>query len=175
MRKALVVIDYQVDFVSGSLGGADAVSIESALFERVSEALVSGETVIFTKDTHDSAGYMDTDEGHHIPVMHCIKGTEGHEIYGKLRELAAGCRVYEKGTFGCPELASDLASEGYDEIEVCGVATNVCVISNAVLIKTNMPECRVCVNPAHVASYDPELGREALRVMASMCIDVVGI
>lgn len=171
MRKALVVVDYQNDFVSGSLGSADAAAIERPLFERVERAFGDGEDVYFTKDTH-GPDYLQTDEGRHIPVVHCQKGTEGWEIYGSLKPLAEKAQVYLKPVFGSRKLADHLVSVGYDEVEVCGVATNICVIANAVLIKNAMPETRVVVDPRLVASYDRALGDAALKVMASLCIDI---
>lgn len=172
MKNALVVVDYQVDFVTGSLGSQDAVDIEPALRSRVERAFADGEDVYFTKDTH-GPDYLDTDEGRHIPVVHCQRGTDGWEIYGSLRSLSEKARIFYKGTFGSRELADTLAAEGYGRVEVCGVATNICVIVNAVLIKTAMPETSVVVDAALVASYDRELGNAALRTMASICIDVV--
>ncbi|MCQ2079795.1 MAG: cysteine hydrolase [archaeon] len=172
MRRALVVVDYQNDFVTGPLGGSDARGIESALHDRVSRALSSGEDVFFTMDTHDADSYSKSDEGRHIPVPHCIRGTPGWEIHGSLRPLSERCRIICKGTFGSPELASLISENGYDEVEVCGVATNVCVFANVVLIKTVVPECRVVVDPSLVASYDRAMGMEALRLMSAMCIDV---
>lgn len=173
MRRALVIIDYQNDFVTGSLGSDDAKALESVLHSHVSDFLARGEDVYFTKDTHGD-DYASTDEGRHIPVAHCLKGTEGWEIHGSLRGLSERCTVLEKGTFGSTELAEIIRDKGYDEVEVCGVATNICVLANAVLIKAYAPECRVIVDRRHVASYDRSLGESALKVMASMCIDVTG-
>ncbi len=172
MKRALVVIDYQNDFVSGTLGSEAARSIEGALCARVKEAISDGYDVFFTRDTHDS-GYPDTNEGSHIPVTHCIRGTYGWEIHGSLRDLSETCTVIDKPTFGSDKLAHVLSDGGYGEVELCGVATNICVIVNAALIRTALPEADILVDPRLVASYDDSLGRAALEVMKGFCIDVL--
>ena len=170
--RALVVVDYQNDFVDGSLGSQDAVIIGDAVCDRISDHLASGDDVFFTRDTH-GPDYMDTREGRMLPVRHCIKGTDGWKLHGRVRELSRrdGCRILEKGTFGCQELAGVLA--GYDTIELCGVATNICVLANAVLARTANPEADVVVRRDCVASYDRRLGEEALDVMASLQVEVI--
>ncbi len=174
MKKALVVIDYQVDFVIGSLGSADALALEPLLFDRVSDAMDGSVDVYFTRDMHVASEYPSTSEGKDIPTLHCVEGTEGCEIFGRLKRLSQEARVFEKSTFGSRELAVHLASNEYTDVEICGVATNICVIVNAALIKTLMPECNVMVNPDLVASYDKELGEKALDVMKSFGINVLG-
>lgn len=170
--RALVVVDYQNDFVEGSLGSNDASSIEDAICSRITEYLGSGDAVFLTRDTH-GPDYMDTREGRLLPVPHCIKGTEGWDFFGKVAQLAgdSGCTVLEKGTFGCEALMELL--KGYDEIEICGVATNICVIANAVIARTASPEARVVVRRDCVASYDRGLGEKALDVMRSLQVEVV--
>lgn len=169
---ALLVVDYQNDFVSGSLGSEAAAGIEDALAQRVEKALAEGEDVIFTKDTH-GPGYGGTNEGRHIPTEHCMKGTLGWEIYGKLRPLSERCTVIEKGTFGSDRLFEMMRRRGYSRVEICGVATNICVIVNAALVRTALPDADILVDPALVASYDGKLGREALDVMKGFCIDIL--
>lgn len=174
MKRALVVIDYQVDFVVGSMGSANALAIEPLLFDKVTDYMDSGIDVFFTRDVHDTVTYPNTSEGREFPTLHCIEGTEGSEIFGRLRRLSQMSSVFVKNTFGCRELVSHLYSNGYTDVELCGVATNVCVLVNAVLIKNAMPECNVIVNPDLVASYDSELGEKALDVMKSIGINVLG-
>lgn len=174
MNRALVVIDYQNDFVIGSMGCADALALEPLIFDKVSEAIDNGEDVYFTRDTHKADGYMESAEGRKYPVMHCIEGTDGCEIFGRLRRLSTECNVITKDTYGSVDLAKRLQALGYAEVELCGVVTNICVTANAILIKTLMPECNVVVNPDLVASGDRELGESALNVMASLGITVLG-
>ena len=145
--KALVVVDYQNDFVDGPLGGADAVSIEGPICSRIEDCLGEGWDVFLTMDTH-GPDYMDTREGRMLPVRHCIKGTDGWELHGRVRELSR-------------------------REELCGVATNICVLANAVLARTANPEADVVVRRDCVASYDRRLGEEALDVMASLQVEVI--
>lgn len=168
--RALLVIDYQNDFVDGALGSADAVAIEDAVCGRVREYLASSDDVVFTMDTHGE-GYLSTLEGRMLPVPHCIEGTEGWELHGKVRGLSEGCRILRKGTFGCRDLLDILPA--YDEIELCGVATNICVMANAVIARTANPQARIVVRRGCVASYDRALGEKALDVMASLQIEVL--
>lgn len=171
--KCLIVVDYQVDFVSGTLGNANAASLEDGIVARIRRARDRGEDVIFTLDTH-GADYLSTREGRYLPVPHCIKDTEGHGLYGA---VAAECRaedaVFCKETFGSKELFAHLQQKGYSAVELCGVVTNICVISNAVLAKTALPEADVAVNAALCASNDPALHQKALDVMASFQIDIL--
>ena len=171
--KCLVVVDYQVDFVSGSLGNAAAAALDAGLAARIRQSRMQGEDVIFTLDTHE-ADYMSTREGKYLPVPHCIRGTEGHVLYGETaKERHPEDAVFCKETFGSKELFAHLLEKRYQEIELCGVVTNICVISNAVLAKTALPEAEVRVNAALCASNDASLHRKALDVMASFQIDII--
>ncbi len=168
--RALVVVDYQNDFVSGGLGSADAASIEDPICSRMEDFLGSGDDVYVTMDTHGE-DYLETLEGRMLPVPHCIRGTDGWRLHGRVGELAGGCTILEKDTFGCRALLDALKK--YAEIELCGVATNICVIANAVIARTANPEARVVVRRGCVASYDRELGEKALDVMGSLQIEVL--
>ena len=170
--RALVVVDYQNDFVNGSLGSAAAASIEDAVCSRMEDHLASGDDVFVTIDTHDD-GYLETREGIMLPVVHCIEGTDGWELHGKVRGIAGrgGCRILRKNTFGCAELIGIL--KDYDEIELCGVATNICVLANAVIARTANPQARITVRRDCVASYDDRLGEETLDVLAGLQIEVI--
>ncbi|MDR2698569.1 MAG: cysteine hydrolase [Candidatus Methanoplasma sp.] len=169
MPRALVVVDYQTDFVTGSLGSPQAEAIEGNIVSKIEEYLESGGEVFFTRDTH-GGDYLSTDEGAHIPVEHCVRGTPGWHIYGKVSGYLSRAKIIEKGTFGSLEMIREL--NGFDTIEICGVATNVCVIANAVILKTAYPDSRVTVDPECVASYDEDLHRKALDVMRSLSIDI---
>lgn len=170
--RALVVVDYQNDFVDGALGSPDAVAICDAVCDLAEAYLSAGDDVFVTMDTHDE-GYMGSLEGRFLPVPHCIRGTEGWRLHGRLREIVSrgGCTVLEKGTFGCERLLGLL--RGYDEIELCGVATNVCVLANAVIARTAAPDARVVVRRSAVASYDRDLGERALGLLPSIQVEVV--
>lgn len=167
--RALLVIDYQNDFVDGSLGSPAAVAIGGAIRSRMEEYLSQGDDVFVTMDTHDSE-YLSTLEGRMLPVEHCIIRSDGWKLHGSIADLSDRCTVLKKSTFGCGELASILKS--YDEIELCGVATNICVLANAIIARTANPEARVIVRRSCVASYDERLGNEALDVMTGLQIEV---
>lgn len=170
--RVLVVVDYQNDFVDGSLGSRDAVSIEANVRRLAESYLNSGGDVVFTMDTH-GPGYLRTREGRMLPVEHCIEGSEGWRIHGSLEEISRDprCKVICKETFGSVELMDVL--KGYDEIEICGLVTNICVIANAVIARTANPEARVIVRRDCVASNDMELGEKALDVMASLQVEIL--
>ena len=171
--KCLIVVDYQVDFVSGSLGNAAAAALDAPIAQRIRLAREQGEDVIFTLDTHEP-DYLSTREGKHLPVPHCIRSTEGHRLYGEVARMQQpGDAVFCKETFGSRALFAHLLEKGYTDIELCGVVTNICVISNAVLAKTALPEADVRINAALCASNDPDLHRKALDVMASFQIEII--
>jgi len=169
MPRALVVIDYQTDFVTGSLGSPNAEAIEKNIIAKIKEYLGNGEKIFFTMDTHDQ-NYLGTDEGIRIPIEHCIRGTPGWSIHGHVAEYADNGKIIEKRTFGSLDIIEPL--KGFDEIELCGVATNMCIIANAVILKTAYPDSRVAIDPKCVASYDEDLHRKALEVMRSLSIDI---
>lgn len=174
MKKYLVVVDMQNDFVDGSLGTKEAEAIVDGVAEY---ARAFEGSVVFTYDTHGE-DYLSTQEGRKLPVPHCIKGTEGWELTPKLEEVRArlGAKVFEKPTFGSTALAAWLvgqnASEGVESVELCGLCTDICVVSNALLIKASLPEVPVRVNPALCAGVTPESHQAALATMASCQVDV---
>ena len=175
-KKLLIVVDYQNDFVSGSLGCPQAVAIEDALAAKIAayRALGEGGQVIFTMDTHDK-NYLETQEGRNLPVAHCIRNTDGWPLYGKIRALKQEeDLVFSKPTFGSLELADYLRNRGgeYESVELAGVVTNICVISNMVIVKAAMPEVPILIDAACVASNDDALGEAALKVMESMHVKV---
>ena len=162
----------QNDFITGALGTPEAQAILPAVQGRIRLARSRGETVVFTRDTHGE-NYLSTQEGENLPVPHCIRGTRGWEFDPAVSDLVGDprCRVMEKGTFGCAGLMDVLRQ--CDEVELCGVATNICVIANAVIARTANPEARVYVRRDCVASYDRDLGDKALDVMASLQVEIL--
>lgn len=132
MKKLLIVVDYQNDFVSGSLGFEAAKRIEDAVCEKIRAYQAAGDDVVYTLDTHGPS-YAGTQEGRKLPVAHCLRGTTGWELYGKAAELLRGCPAFEKPVFGSAALFDWLRGREYAGIELCGVVSNICVLSNAVL------------------------------------------
>lgn len=167
MRKILVVIDMQNDFVDGSLGTAEAEAIVENVKQKI--RTYAPEDVFATMDTHGE-DYMNTQEGENLPVMHCIKGTEGWEIRSDIAALMPEARIYEKPTFGSTRLAADLADIAREQeirIELIGLCTDICVVSNALLLKAMMPEVEISVDASCCAGVTPEKHLAALETMRS--------
>ena len=174
MRKILIVIDMQNDFIDAALGTKEAVSIVEAVKDKIRS--YAPENVIATMDTHGE-NYMETQEGKYLPVPHCIKGSEGWKIRSDIAALLEGAKIYEKPTFGSTALAADLKKlSGREEIELelVGLCTDICVASNALLLKAFMPEVKISVDAACCAGVTPEKHLAALETMRSCQIQVTG-
>ena len=172
MRKILIVIDMQNDFIDAALGTKEAVSIVENVKEKIRSFPV--EDVIATMDTHGE-DYMQTQEGKNLPVMHCIRGTDGWKIRPDIAELLTGAKIYEKPTFGSTALAADLKelSEKEEiELELVGLCTDICVVANALLLKAAMPEVKISVDAACCAGVTPQKHLAALETMRSCQIEV---
>ncbi len=172
MRKILIVIDMQNDFIDAALGTKEAVSIVENVKEKIRSFPV--EDVIATMDTHGE-DYMQTQEGKNLPVMHCIRGTDGWKIRPDIAELLTGAKIYEKPTFGSTALAADLKelSEKEEiELELVGLCTDICVVSNALLLKAAMPEVKISVDAVCCAGVTPQKHLAALETMRSCQIEV---
>ena len=173
MRKKLVVIDMQNDFIDGALGTAEAVGIVEAVKEKIRSYPAAD--VIATMDTHFE-DYMQTQEGKYLPVPHCIRGTEGWEIRPEIADLLKGAKIYEKPTFGSMKLAADLkaaADKEEIELELIGLCTDICVVSNALLLKAQMPEVKISVDASCCAGVTPVKHEAALETMRSCQIQVI--
>ena len=174
MKKCLIVVDYQNDFVTGALGFPGAVALEDRIAEKIRHYRASGDDVMFTFDTHTSQ-YLLSQEGRKLPVPHCIGGTEGHKLYGKVGQSAdTEDWCFMKYTFGSDAMYDFLKQNRYASIELVGVVTNICVMANAVLAKTAQPETEILVDARCVASNDEGLNEKALDVMESLQITVTG-
>ena len=167
--KILIVVDMQKDFIDGALGTAEAMAIVPSVIEKIKEYENSDSLVIYTKDTHFE-NYMDTREGRHLPVPHCIKGTAGHEIPDEI--LRGHDLIIEKPTFGSTELVDYLENIEFDEVELIGLCTDICVVSNALLIKARFPEREVSVDSSCCAGVTPATHEAALTTMKMCQINV---
>lgn len=165
--KLLVVVDMQKDFVDGALGTKEAQAITHNVVEKVKEEKAAGSEIIFTLDTHE-VNYLETAEGKNLPVEHCIRETEGWKLIPSLRPLSDGCQIIEKPTFGSTRLAHLAAAGKYDEIELIGLCTDICVISNALLLKAAVPETPISVDASCCAGVTPVSHKNALEAM-KMC------
>jgi len=175
MNKYLIIVDMQNDFIDGALGTAEAEAILPKVIEKVKK--FSG-TIVFTYDTHDEE-YLKTQEGQHLPAPHCIEGTEGWKLPKTLEDLrfTVGGKAFTKPTFGSKELGEYLLIENrrkiIDSIEIIGLCTDICVISNALLIKAFLPETEILVDASCCAGVTPESHERALKAMEMCHIKVV--
>lgn len=227
VKKLLVVIDYQNDFVSGVLGSESAKRIEDPIMKLLTEFSPTGyaKRVAFTQDSHAECSYMSTREGKHLPVPHCLMDTDGGKLYGKVglwydnhkdNEFVS---LVEKSGFGSLDLTGDTDEEEKfsrdlddafvlanrlgdeegseddpywkkygemindanigdkmytpDEIHICGVATNICVISNAIILQTRYPQAEIYIHKTACASYDNNLHEMALKIMEGLGMNVI--
>ena len=163
--KYLIVVDMQVDFITGSLGSKLAEAIVPNVVEKVKN--YDGK-VIFTRDTH-FADYMQTQEGKKLPVEHCIKDTDGWQICDELKPYVN--EVVDKITFGSVDLPQIITDA--DEIELCGLCTDICVISNAMILKATYPEVNIIVDSNCCAGVSIESHNTALDAMKAVQIDII--
>lgn len=170
--NVLIVIDYQKDFVSGALGFAGAERYDILIANRIEQARQAGEDVIFTLDTHD-ADYLNSMEGKHLPIPHCLADSEGWQLYGKVAEsITTADPVFIKPTFGSLELANYLREQGYERVELCGLVSYICVLSNAVLAKAALPEAEIVVDSTLTGAMDESMTEKALDILRGLHITV---
>ena len=165
--KILIVVDMQNDFIDGSLGTKEAVAIVPNVAAKIAEFRKAGHEVVFTRDTHQK-NYLETQEGKNLPVVHCIEGSEGWQISGKLE--VGGSRIFNKPSFGSMDLANYIfervsQDKSIDEIVLVGLCTGICVISNAFIIKAKIPEIPISVDSSCCACVTPESHANALNAM----------
>ena len=175
MRKILVVVDMQKDFVDGALGTKEAVSIVPAVVNKIRE--YDKENIFVTRDTHQK-DYLTTQEGRKLPVEHCIEGTPGWELDPTVAEAVQGAAIVNKPTFGSTELMNiirEISEKDEISIELIGLCTDICVVSNALLLKAAVPEVEISVDASCCAGVTPEKHEAALETMRSCQIQVTGV
>lgn len=166
MKKTLIVVDMQNDFIDEALGTKEAVAIVPNVKKKIEEYAANGDEIIFTRDTH-SEDYLETPEGKKLPVRHCIKGTHGWEIADGL--YVEGCKIIDKPNFGWP----DWKNESLEKVEIIGLCTDICVVSNALIIKASFPDAEVSVDASCCAGVTPETHAAALATMKMCQIDIL--
>ncbi|MBN2540553.1 MAG: cysteine hydrolase [Bacilli bacterium] len=172
MKKCLIVVDFQNDFIDGALGFDGAIDIKNNIVKKVERFHREKQDVLFTLDTHTDA-YLKSEEGQNLPVIHCVKGTFGHLLQQDVKDATKEKDLFfEKPTFPSLELGNYLLDKDYDEIELCGLVSNICVISNAVIAKAAQPNAHIVVDALATASFDKELHEKALDVMEGLHIEV---
>jgi nicotinamidase-related amidase len=163
--KTLIVVDMQNDFIDGSLGTKEALAIVDNVKAKIKEYKENGDEVIFTRDTHHE-NYMETNEGHYLPVVHCIENTEGWEIREGL--YFEGAKIIDKPSFGY----TGWGNFKFDEIEIIGLCTDICVVSNALILKALNPEIKISVDPKCCAGVTPDSHNAALETMKMCQIEI---
>ncbi len=172
MKRILVVVDMQNDFIDGALGTAEAAGIVNKVIKKIHSYSDAGDLVYATRDTHGE-DYLETSEGKYLPVKHCIKGTKGWEIHKEVEEALRERKavIIDKPTFGSEELVQKLWEENQRdemEIELTGLCTDICVVTNALLLKTKLPETKISVDASCCAGVTPKSHAAALLTM-EMC------
>ena len=177
MKKLLVVVDFQNDFISGALGTSEAVEIIPNVINKITDW--KGD-IAFTADTH-YRNYLETNEGKHLPIVHCVRDTDGWELHPKVAKAVRSkmdTKVFEKvsflkNTFGSISLMNYISSVGYEYVEFIGLCTDICVVSNAIMAKTFLPEAQIVVDPTCCAGTTPESHNAAIMTMAACQIDIL--
>lgn len=187
MAKILVVVDMQKDFINGSLGTKEAEAIVPRVKSIIDEYVNDDDAkILFTKDTHHE-NYLDTSEGKNLPVVHCVEGTDGWQIPDELLEnidlqnlqLFRDVIIVSKPTFGfmfidrCIREFFGLDESCIDEIRIVGLCTDICVVSNALILKAVFPEIPIVVDSSACAGVTPEKHEASLEVMRSCQINVI--
>ena len=181
-NKVLVVVDMQNDFVTGALRNEEAIKIVPNVVKKIDQALKNDDVLIFTKDFHEDEDYLETEEGKNLPVKHCINDTEGMNIIPEIMALFSNKEhcytTFYKNTFGCTGLGNSLKylnenTEPITEVELIGVCTDICVISNALLIKAFIPNVHIVVDASCCAGVTPESHKNALEAMKACQIEVI--
>ena len=165
--KTLIVVDMQNDFIDGSLGTKEAQAIVPNVKKKIQEYKNRGDEIIFTRDTHQS-DYLDTPEGKKLPVVHCIEGTKGWQIADCLE--VEGCTYIDKPTFGW----THWNERTFQEIEMVGLCTDICVVSNALILKATFPSVEITVDASCCAGVTPQTHLAALETMKMCQILVTG-
>ena len=163
--KTLLVIDMQNDFIDGSLGSKEAEAIVSNVKAKIDEYRANGDEVIFTRDTHHD-NYLSTNEGHYLPVVHCIENTPGWEIKDGL--YFEGAKIIDKPSFGF----TGWTEYKFEELEIIGLCTDICVVSNALILKALFPEIKISVDQKCCAGVTPDSHKAALETMKMCQIEV---
>ena len=176
MKKTLIVVDMQNDFIDGALGTKEAQAIVPNVKKKIEEYKARGDEIIFTRDTHFS-NYLETNEGKHLPVEHCIENTHGWNVAKELDIVE--CEHINKTSFGFPywDIIKDdesIVARLFDEIEIVGVCTDICVVSNALILKAQFPEIDITVDASCCAGVTPESHQAALTTMKMCQINVIG-
>lgn len=170
MKNTLIVVDMQNDFIDGSLGTKEALAIVPKVREKIHQYRQNGDRIIFTRDTHGKE-YLQTPEGRKLPVEHCIANTHGWEIADGLAPEGYLCEYIDKPTFGWIHWAE---GETFGNIELVGLCTDICVVSNALILKAAFPDAEITVDASCCAGVTPRTHKAALETMKMCQVNVIG-
>ena len=173
MNRLLVVVDYQNDFVDGALGFKGAELISSNIAKLIKDFRDKGDEVVFTYDTHDE-DYLNTTEGKNLPVPHCLKGSDGWQFYPEINELIGDSKIFEKPGFGSNDLGHYIERNNYEEIYLCGLVSDICVFSNAIIAKAfSSPYTKIKVVRNATSSFDLDMQEKAFDVLKHLHIEII--
>ena len=170
-KRLLVIVDFQNDFIDGSLGFPGAADIEGRLLALIDEFEKKGDEVVFTQDIHSDT-YLQTEEGRNLPIVHCLKGSEGVKIRGQVGIISRQHRVFVKDTFGSRDLFTFLSKKDYKEVVLAGLVSTICVLSNAVIAKTALPNAHIIVYRLGSASPDKEAEEKTYDVLRGIHVEI---
>ena len=182
MKRLLIVVDYQNDFVDGALGFDGAELLDERIARKIDEYREAGDDIAFTFDTHHK-DYLETQEGRKLPVPHCLEGSQGPALYGQVATKQQDHdEVFLKPTFGSSALferlvsrqavADSLSTQPFASIELVGLVSSMCVLSNAVIARTACPNVPIIVDASCTAAPDPAMNEKALDVLENLQIEV---
>lgn len=172
-KKLLLVVDYQKDFVDGALGFDGAEKLEVVIKEKIEKYLENNQDIIFTLDTHDE-DYLETREGKFLPVIHCQSNTEGHNLYGDIKNYKYKAKkIFEKSTFGSVDLAKYVKKSNYEYIEVCGLVSNICVLSNIILIQNFNENVEIYVDLKSTLSYEETINTNFESYLRTIGVKII--
>jgi nicotinamidase/pyrazinamidase len=170
VKHLLVVVDYQNDFILGSLGFPEAASYYGRIKALITQFSEGHDDVVFTRDVHDEK-YLHTEEGRNLPIMHCLAGTDGVKFYGELEAISHDYPVFEKATFPSFELGKWLHGRDYEEIVLCGLDLSICVLSNAVICKAGCPNAHIVVDLSASGCGDAEAKDTAIKALKRLHVE----
>ena len=173
MKRLLVVVDYQNDFVDGALGFKGAELISHNIAELIKEFRNNGDEVVFTYDTHNE-NYLNTVEGKNLPVPHCLRGSDGWQLYPEINALLGDAKVFEKPGFGSKELGHYIENNDFAEIYLCGLVSDICVFSNAIIAKASAsPYTKIKVVRNATSSFDLNMQEKSFDVLKHLHIEII--